>query len=176
MEELREGLWWWTAPHPEWTPESGGPDGWQRDVSSYAFDCGETFVLVDPISPPSVVDTLADGRRVAVALTCDWHRRSTDEVIARLGASVGLPDCAEVAATLGDDRVLWIPQYGALVFGDTLIGEPDVLRIPEAWLDEGETREVRAAALRPVLELPVERALPTHGRPATRADLERALS
>jgi hypothetical protein len=49
-----------------WTPEDGGPDGWRQEVSSYAFDCGETFVLVDPISPPSVVDALADGRRVAV--------------------------------------------------------------------------------------------------------------
>jgi hypothetical protein len=176
VEELREGLWWWTAPHPDWKPEDGGPDGWQRDVSSYAFDCGETFVLVDPISPPSVVDALADGRRVAVALTCEWHRRSADEVVERLGASTGaLPDCVEVAASVGEDRVLWIPAYGAVVFGDTLIGEPAELRIPEAWLDEGETREARASALRPVLDLPVEHALPTHGKPGSRADLERAL-
>jgi hypothetical protein len=177
VEELAEGLWWWTAPHPDWTPEQGGPDGWQRDVSSYAFDCGETFVVVDPISPPSLVDELAAGRTVAVALTCSWHARSTDEVVERLGAAhEGLPACVEVKATLGDDRVLWLPQYGSLVFGDTLIGEPDGIRIPDAWLDEGETHEARAEKLRPLLELPVERVLPTHGKPGTRADLERALA
>src|SRR5215212_6360864 len=114
VQELAEGLWWWTAEHPEWTPDSGGADGWQREVSSYAFDCGETFVLVDPQSPPSLVDELAAGRDVAVALTCDWHRRSTDEVVERVGAAAdGLPACVEVKATIGDDRILWLPQYGA---------------------------------------------------------------
>jgi hypothetical protein len=177
VEELREGLWWWTGTHPEWTPEQGGPDGWSAEVSSYAFDCGDTFVLVDPISPPSVVDELAAGRRVAVALTCEWHRRSTDEVVERLGSSVGaLPACIEVKAAVDDDRVLWIPAFGALVFGDTLIGEPAELRIPDAWLDEGETREERLKQLRPLLELPIEHALPTHGRPGGREDLERALT
>jgi hypothetical protein len=182
VEQLAEGLWWWTAPHREWTPEQGGPDGWQREVSSYAFDCGDTFVLVDPQSPPSVVDELAAGRRVAVALTCAWHRRSADEVVERLGASVHdprgeLPACVEVKAWVDDDAILWLPTHGALVFGDTLIAEPaDELRIPEAWLSDGETRDGRAEQLRSLLELPVEHALATHGRPGTRADLERALA
>jgi hypothetical protein len=181
VEQLAEGLWWWTAPHPEWTPEQGGPDGWARDVSSYAFDCGDTFLLVDPQSPPSVVDELAAGRRVAVALTCSWHRRSADEVVARLGASVHeprgeLPACVEAKAWVDDDAILWVPSHGALVFGDTLIAEPAELRVPEAWLGEGETRQARAEPLRPLLELAVEHALATHGRPAARADLERALA
>jgi hypothetical protein len=180
VQELREGLWWWTAPHPEWTPESGGPDGWQRDVSSYAFDCGDMFVLVDPQSPPSIVDELAQGRRVGVVLTCAWHRRSTDEVVQRLGAHVyeppgELPDCVEVVARVDEDAVLWIPPHGAAVFGDTLVGEPEELRIPDTWLGEGETHEARAEALRPVLDRPLEHALPTHGRPGARVDLERAL-
>lgn len=177
MQELAEGLWWWTAPHPDWSPADGGPDGWQREVSSYAFDCGGTFVLVDPQSPPSLLDELAAGRDVAVALTCEWHRRSTEHVVERLGAAAdGLPACVEVKATIAEDRILWLPAYGALVFGDTLLGEPDELRIPDAWLGEGETHEERAAALRPLLDLPVEHALPTHGRPATRAALEHALA
>jgi len=177
VQELAEGLWWWTAAHPEWTPEQGGPDGWQRDVSSYAFDCGDTFILVDPQSPPSLLDNLADGRSTAVVLTCDWHRRSTDNVVERLGAKVEeLPPCVEVAATIDGDRVLWIPAHRALLFGDTLIGEPGSLRIPDAWLGEGETHEARAGLLWPLLELPVEHALPTHGAPGTRADLQRALA
>jgi len=177
VQELAEGLWWWTAPHPDWSPSDGGPDGWQREVSSYAFDCGETFVLVDPQSPPSLLDELAAGHDVAVALTCEWHRRSTDELVERLGATAGgLPVGVEVKASVDDDRVLWLPQYGALVFGDTILGEPDELRIPDAWLGEGESHEARAATLRPLLDLPVEHALPTHGKPATRAALEHALA
>ena len=179
MEQLREGLWWWTGTHPDWTPDDGGPDGWGAEVSSYAFDCGGVFVLVDPISPPSVIDELAEGRRVAVGLTSEWHGRSTGEVVARLGASVGPMDgCVEVKASLDGDHVLWIPAYGALVFGDLLIAEPGELRIPDAWLNtkDGETHESRAQGLRHLLELPVEHALPTHGRPSTRADLERALA
>ena len=177
VQELAQGLWWWTAPHPDWTPDQGGANGWQQEVSSYAFDCGDTFVLVDPQSPPSLLDELAAGREVAVALTCEWHRRSTDEVVERLGANAhDLPPCVEVKASIADDRVLFLPQYGAVVFGDTLLGEPDELRIPDAWLGEGETHEARAEALRPLLELRVEHALPTHGRPGTGADLERALA
>jgi len=177
VEELAEGLWWWTAPHPDWTPEQSGPNGWAREVSSYAFDCGETFVLVDPISPPSLVDELAAGRSAAVALTSEWHARSTDEVVQRLGAAHrGPPPCVEVKAEISNDRVLWLPQYGALVFGDLLLADHGPLRVPDAWLEEGETHESRAAKLRPLLELPVQHVLPTHGKPGTRADLERALA
>jgi glyoxylase-like metal-dependent hydrolase (beta-lactamase superfamily II) len=180
VQQLAEGIWWWTAPHPDWTPEQGGPDGWQQDVSSYAFDCGDTFVLVDPQSPPSIVEELAAGKDVAVVLTCSWHRRSADEVVQRLGAAVhepdgDLPSCVQVATRVDEDAVLWVEPRGALLFGDTLVGEPDVLRIPDDWLEEGRTREDHAALLRPVLKLPVELALPTHGKPGARSDLERAL-
>jgi hypothetical protein len=44
------------------------------------------------------------------------------------------------------------------------------------WLPEGVTREQALEALRPLLELPVELGLPTHGAPIDRAALERALS
>jgi hypothetical protein len=180
VQELAEGVWWWTAPHPEWTPADGGPDGWQQDVSSYAFDCGDVFVLVDPQSPPSIVDELASGRPTAVVLTCSWHRRSADEVVERLGASVHepegeLPSCVQIAARIDEDAVLWVEPHRAAVFGDTLIAEPDGLRIPDAWLGENETHDGNAEKLRAVLALPVEHALPTHGKPGTRRDLERAL-
>ena len=32
MQQLRPGLWTWTAPHPAWTEDEGGPDGWNRVV------------------------------------------------------------------------------------------------------------------------------------------------
>ena len=50
------------------------------------------------------------------------------------------------------------------------------LEINERWLRPGVTREEIAAGLRPLLELPVEHVLATHGGPTDRAALERALS
>jgi glyoxylase-like metal-dependent hydrolase (beta-lactamase superfamily II) len=50
------------------------------------------------------------------------------------------------------------------------------LELPADWLPRGVTREQAAEALRPLLELPVELVLPTHGPPTDRAALERALS
>ena len=45
IEQLRPRLWRWTATHPDWSPEEGGPDGvgagglvatrsWRRTPSS----------------------------------------------------------------------------------------------------------------------------------------------
>jgi hypothetical protein len=179
MQELREGVWWWTAPHPDWRPGAA----WDREVSSYAFDCGETFVLVDPLSPPQLVDELAAGRDVVVALTTPSHRRSADELGARLGAHVHetgaeLPACVVAQASYwGDEETpLWIPAYGALVFGDSLLGGDDGVRIPDEWLPETTSHDDAAAALRPLLDLPVELVLPTHGAPADRDALARALA
>jgi hypothetical protein len=50
------------------------------------------------------------------------------------------------------------------------------LEINERWLRPGMTREKIAAGLRPLLELPVEHVLASHGGPTDRAALERALS
>ena len=48
--------------------------------------------------------------------------------------------------------------------------------INERWLRPGVTREEIAEGLRPLLALPVEHVLATHGGPNDRAALERALS
>ena len=50
------------------------------------------------------------------------------------------------------------------------------LEISASWLPEGATVEQVAAGLRPLLDLPVEFVLPTHGDPTDRAALERALA
>jgi hypothetical protein len=72
-------------------------------------------------------------------------------------ALAGTPSGLEVERTVGPERL--------------------VLReINERWLRPGVTREQIAAGLRPLLELPVEHVLATHGGPNDRAALERALS
>ena len=75
-----------------------------------------------------------------------------------------------------NDLALWVESRRALAVGDTLIDRGRGLQIPVDWLSEGVTREQVVAVLRPLLELPVELVLPTHGAPTDRAALERALS
>jgi glyoxylase-like metal-dependent hydrolase (beta-lactamase superfamily II) len=74
------------------------------------------------------------------------------------------------------DLVLWIESRRALVAGDTLLDRGRGLELPVDWLSEGVTREQVIGELRPLLELPVELVLPTHGPPTDRAALEHALS
>ena len=75
-----------------------------------------------------------------------------------------------------NDTVLWIESKRAVISGDTLVDFGNGLEINERWLRPGVTREDVAAPLRPLLELPVEHVLATHGGPADRDALARALS
>jgi glyoxylase-like metal-dependent hydrolase (beta-lactamase superfamily II) len=63
--------------------------------------------------------------------------------------------------------VFWIPEHGAVVPGDVLLGTDDGgLRLcPPTWLPEKATVEKVAESLRPLLDLPVERVLVSHGQP-----------
>ncbi len=75
-----------------------------------------------------------------------------------------------------NDTVHWVESQRAVISGDTLVDFGRGLEINERWLRPGVTREEIAAGLRPLLELPVEHVLATHGGPTDRAALERALS
>jgi glyoxylase-like metal-dependent hydrolase (beta-lactamase superfamily II) len=196
VRELQTGLWHWEAPHPDWTPAN--PDGWGPEVSSYAIDDGEWLLLVDPLAPPSEIDELAAGRETAIVLTCAWHERDARSLVERLDAAVFVPSPEEgdpiegrqlfsagdrlpvgVEAFPGkeaNDLVLWVESRRALAVGDTLIDRANGLELPVDWLSEDVTREQMLAVLRPLLELPVELVLPTHGAPTDRTALEHALS
>jgi glyoxylase-like metal-dependent hydrolase (beta-lactamase superfamily II) len=196
VRELQTGVWHWEAPHPDWTPAS--PGGWGPEVSSYAIDDGERLLLVDPLAPPSEIDEFAAGRDTAIVLTCAWHERDARSLVERLDAAVFVPSPEEgdpikgrqlfsagdrlpvgVEALSGkevNDLVLWVESRRALAVGDSLIDRGNGLELPEDWLSEDVTREQALAVLRPLLELPVELVLATHGAPTDRAALERALS
>jgi glyoxylase-like metal-dependent hydrolase (beta-lactamase superfamily II) len=188
VEELRPGLWTWTAPHPSWTPQEGGPDGWDEEVRSYAYDAGDVLVLFDPMSPPSEITETAGGRPVSVLLTMHWHQRSSVDLALGLGATVHAPaeKIDEVAAPalpyrMGDtlpggveprpggypeEAALWIPLHRALVTGDAFLGGERGFRVqPDSWIAEGLTPAGLREQLRPLLDLPVELLLPTHGDP-----------
>jgi glyoxylase-like metal-dependent hydrolase (beta-lactamase superfamily II) len=75
-----------------------------------------------------------------------------------------------------NDFVLWIEHSRAVIAGDTLVDFGQGLWINPRWLSKSVTREQVVEGLRPLLELPVELVLPTHGAPTDRAALEHALS
>jgi Metallo-beta-lactamase superfamily len=176
VEELRPGLWYWTAIHPTW---------YENEVGSYAWDAGSTVVLIDPLTPPTLVDELARGKEVATLLTCDWHDRSAPELMERLGSrihapaggdggldaehfepGVDLPAGIEAhRATHPGEVALWIGELQALVVGDALITKDGELIVPPTWLPENDTVAAAQKRMAPLLELPVELVLTTHGEP-----------
>ena len=199
MRELQPGLWHWEAVHPEWSPQYAAEADWGPEVSSYAIDDGERLLLFDPTVPPSPVDGLAADRETVIVLTCPWHRRDTPKLVERLGASVFVPPPDEGDANpvegrvfeAGDrlpvgveafpgmepnDLVLWIESRRALVAGDTLVDRGGGFEFPADWANKGVPAEQILETLQPLLGLPVELVLPTHGPPTDRAGLERALS
>jgi glyoxylase-like metal-dependent hydrolase (beta-lactamase superfamily II) len=202
MNELRPGLWTWTAPHPSWTPDQGGPDGWEERVRSYALDAGDCLVLFDPLVEASQVETLAGRRPVVILLTNYWHRRSTLALVEALRAVVHAPaesvrefdfpvepyvvgddlsgDVEPHPAAYANEGSLWIRGHAALVSGDTFPAGSHGFRLqPDSWLEEGLTPEGRLERLQPLLDLPVELLLPTHGDPVVdgaREALRAALS
>jgi hypothetical protein len=182
---LPEGVYHWTATHPEWE----GP------VSAYAIDDGARLILIDPIAVPDEVRALFGSREVVTVLTSTWHERDAAALDFPVWAPA--PDRPEdqlVPATryaIGEslfgmeaypgregqlDLVLWSERIRAVIAGDTLIDLGNGLEIPASWLPEGVTVEQVAAGLRPLLDKPVDIVLPTHGEPADRAALERALA
>jgi hypothetical protein len=66
--------------------------------------------------------------------------------------------------------MIWIPEHGALVPGDRVLGDGSGgLRLcPESWLrylPSGLRLSELRAELQPLLELPVELVLVSHGEP-----------
>lgn len=157
-------------------------------MRSYAYDSGSCLALFDPIVPPSLLEGLIDAQDVAVLLTVHWHLRSAEECVERFGATVYTPEASlektRVPAKpyrLGEElpggvvaqnayypeeTIFWIPAHRAIVAGDVLLGGELGLHVqPDSWLPEGVTREALRDALRPLLELPIELILLTHGDP-----------
>jgi hypothetical protein len=174
VREVATGLWWWTALHPAWTPADGGPDGWDHEVGCVYYEAPGAVVLIDPLVPMEDRDRFfraldrdveRAARPVRVLLTVEAHRRSAAELAERYDGTVGeVPDGVEVALDRWDERVYWLPEHCALVFGDVVLGHSGGLELPRTWIGDEHYAEV-VAGLRPLLDLPVERVLVTHGEP-----------
>jgi glyoxylase-like metal-dependent hydrolase (beta-lactamase superfamily II) len=194
VRELRPGLWRWTARHPDWTPEEGGPEGWEPEVASYVYEAPDTLVLFDPLSPSwgeldERVERLGPPN---VLLTIYWHARSAPEILDRyegarvfahenrleqmrkrvaptdtFGGGDSLPGGVEAMTTRDGEALFWLPAHGAIVAGDVLLGREDggVRVCPDSWLGDKITPQQVRDELRPLLDRPVELILLTHGEP-----------
>jgi glyoxylase-like metal-dependent hydrolase (beta-lactamase superfamily II) len=190
VAEVVPGLRRWTALHEEW----------REEVASVALDTEDGLVLIDPIDPPRGL-----ARPDHVLLTVFWHGRSAAELgaphvwasgraVRRLqNRGVEVTDAVENGAALPggikalptareSEVVYWLPDQKAVVVGDVLLGAgakpratPDPLRLcPERWLGKSSRDDLRRS-LRPLLDLPVQRVLVSHGQPILRGG-KRALT
>jgi hypothetical protein len=107
VNQLRPGLWHWTAPHPDWNPQQR----WPRDVSSYAMDDGERLVLFDPLAVPDDLMERTADREPVVVLTAPWHERDAKLLVERLGATVYTPP-PDTAQDLVDKFDVTLEQAG----------------------------------------------------------------
>jgi hypothetical protein len=136
------------------------------------------MVLIDPQLPPDpgelwgALDQRVAGRAVVVLTTIRFHGRSRDAIFERYGATVGsAPDEVVPFPLRGmDETLFWLPEHATLVAGDRLIGDGagGVRMCPASWLGyiPGKPgRDELREALSPLLELPVQRVLVSHGDP-----------
>ena len=128
MRELLAGLWYWQAPHPDWTPD----ERWPQEVSSYAIDDGDRMLLVDPVAVPREILELAADREPAIVLTAPWHERDTQNLVERLSVPVFTPP-----PDSADDLV----QKFGITPEQAAGGSPDV-----AWLLAGDRAAYRPYA------------------------------
>jgi hypothetical protein len=182
VDEVVPGLWRWTAPHPAWKPnaEPDSPDDWEQMVGCVLYEHPDAVVFIDPLVPADDqsfwkwADERVAGRRVVVLTTLAPHRRSAEEVAHRYAASTSrakrdLPAGVQPIVLRGAaETVFWLPEVRTLVPGDRILGAEDGgLRLcPESWLYWVKVNEEGLRALlEPLLELPVERVLVSHGEP-----------
>lgn len=193
MDAIAPSLRRWTARHEEW----------EEDVGSLALESDDGLILIDPIDPPRDL-----RRPDHVLITVFWHYRSTPSMrtkrvwassrnvkaLANRGVTVTDPISKNVLLPGGvlpfetarrGELVYWLPEQKSVAVGDVLLGAgakpratDDALRLcPERWLGSATHEDLRES-LRPLLELPMQRVLVSHGRPVLRAGkraLERVL-
>ena len=188
LQRIRPGLWRWTASHPAWVPGARpeSPSDWPRDVGCVLCDARDATVLIDPLLPrgdDAFVELLdrhvaERGDPVSILTTIKWHRRSRDDLARRYGARTSrsqaqLPSGVEAKPIRGaGETMFWLPGHRALVPGDRIMGTGggNLRLCPESWLDylprasRPSLADV-AARIRPLLDLPIEMVLVSHGEP-----------
>jgi hypothetical protein len=181
--EIVPGLFRWAAPHPDWNPQArpGSSGDWPRGVGSVLYEASDTVVLIDPLLPIDRrnaflhwLDAVIDARPVSILTTIRWHRRDRKELAERYAANTSRawnavpPGVTPRPLRGAGETMFWLPAVASLVAGDRLIGGPGggLQVCPQSWLSRAHVnRSGLVELLRPLLELPIERVLVSHGEP-----------
>jgi hypothetical protein len=196
--EIAPGLWRWTAAHPAWQrgAAADSPADWDPQVGSVLWRSGDHAVFIDALLPDDRAsfwrwadELVAGADRVVALTTIGFHRRHRDVVAERYSADTSraraaLPEGIEANPLLGAGEVVfWLSRERTLVPGDRVLGgrKGGLRMCPQSWLgylSSPVTLTDLADLLRPLLDLPIERVLVSHGQPVLaggRAALAEAL-
>jgi glyoxylase-like metal-dependent hydrolase (beta-lactamase superfamily II) len=208
VARIADGLWRWSTYYAEWR-EVVGSMYVEADDAIVLVDPLVPEDPGDAERFWRALDRDVSRARVPVhvVVTVFWHARSSAEVVRRYGGRLHAAATARAPVERrthavtdvfrpGDrlpagvqalpsgratEVVLWIPAHAALVPGDVLLGaDGGGLRLcPTSWLPPRVGHAELRAVLAPLLELPVERVLVSHGEPVLedgRARLRDALA
>lgn len=166
-DPIDDGIWRWTARHPEWHPS-----GFGDEVACFAVKTDAELLLIDPLLPadPAPVHELVDAQGgedgIAVLITIPYHVRDAERLRRKHGKRCtiwGHEACASrltkragfhpitpetelpagvrahaIGSPRRQEQPLWIPSHKALAFGDAVIETGDRLRV---WEDDLDTEQ-----------------------------------
>jgi hypothetical protein len=176
VRRLADGLWRWTAPHPnaaDW-PDWGRPV--PPEVGCVYYEAPDAVVLIDPLLPAGgEEDFLAHldrdverlGLPVSILLTAAWHERSAASLRERYRADDRVPDSVEAYPVEGaPERQLayFIRPHRALVVAEVFAGDGrgGLAFVPSPALQD---RAALDRSLQAIAGLPIELVLVSHGEP-----------
>jgi hypothetical protein len=176
VQRIANGLWSWTAPHPnaaDW-PDWGPPV--PIEVGCVYYEAPDAVVLFDPLLPAGEEEEFLAyldrdverlGLPVSVLLTAAWHERSASMLRERYRAEDRIPDSVEVYPVEGapeEQLAYFIRPHRALVVAEIFAGDGHggLALVPSPGLTD---RAALDRSLQAIAELPVERVLVSHGDP-----------
>jgi len=195
MDVLRitPGLWRWTAYHEEWRQDVGSTYCETKDGVVLVDPLVPAEPDAERFWDALDRDVERANGGVHVLVTVFWHTRSSSEMVSRYDARVWAPTSGRAAIERragvvtdtfrpGDELpggieafgtarrnevVYWHPAEHAVISGDVLLGDgaSGIRMCPESWLPKSTRHPELAASLAPLLDLPVERVLVSHGEP-----------